>query len=291
MAADNNNGDIWRYTILGENFLTNNHCFPGWIIIFAGYFRYTSSLSKQGEQILDTVMGYLQNKWISKGLASILYPPVCICCGARFVANYHICDHCIEHKFQPANPDYNRTTGDTILPDGILFQHALWRFDKAGTLQDVLHRLKYKHLYKLGVQLGMILARNLKQNPYFTRVEQSKSIQLLPVPLHSFKLKKRGYNQAEAVAKGVSKIITLPILDEDAVIRQKNTRTQTGFSMQRRLRNMEGAFTLGKKQKVKDTHLLIIDDVFTTGATTFELARTLLKGGVESLSIATVAQA
>jgi len=236
-------------------------------------------------------MSYFQESWIGEGLASILYPPVCICCGARYVDKYHICDRCIEHKFQLANPEFERTTADTILPDGILFQHALWRFDKAGSLQDLLHQLKYRHLYILGLQIGMILGRNLKQSPHFKQIKSNGHVQLVPVPLHSFKFKQRGYNQAEAIAKGMSKIINLPVMDEETVIRKKNTRTQTGFSMQRRLRNVDGAFELIKKDKVLDRHQLIIDDVFTTGATTFELARTLLDGGAESVSIATVAQA
>ena len=236
-------------------------------------------------------MSILKISWISEGVESILYPPVCVCCGARHVASYHLCDHCIAHKFQLANPKFEQTTGDTILPDGIKFQHALWRFDKAGALQEIMHQLKYKHLYQLGVQLGMILGRSLKQNPHFKRIQTDKHIQLVPVPLHSFKYRKRGYNQAEAIAKGISKIITLPLLDEDAVIRQKNTRTQTGFSMQHRLRNMQDAFKIGQNDKISESHLLIVDDVFTTGATTYELARTLLKGGAESLSVATIAQA
>lgn len=101
----------------------------------------------------------------------------------------------------------------------------------------------------------------------------------------------RGYNQAFYIAKGVAEVTNLKILPKDAVVRNRNTKTQTGFSLEKRRKNIQGAFTVSDPEVVKETVCVIIDDVFTTGATTFELSRVLKKAGSLDLLIATVAQA
>lgn len=101
----------------------------------------------------------------------------------------------------------------------------------------------------------------------------------------------RGYNQAFHIAKGVAEVTNLHILGKDVVVRNRNTKTQTGFSLEKRRRNIEGAFEVQDAEKVKEVLVVIIDDVFTTGATTFEMSGTLNKAGCKDIMIATVAQA
>lgn len=234
-------------------------------------------------------ISYFSIGWMKESLEAILFPDVCLCCGVRQSEQY-ICDYCMRRRFQQATYNLKKASGDTLLPEGIIFQHALWQFDKSGDLQNLLHQLKYNHLYRIGVRMGVGLGRSLLRYVYYNKLQQHRTV-LLPVPLHKSKFKKRGYNQARAIAEGISKITQTPILSAKTVKRHKKTKTQTGFSMEKRLANMEEAFHVKKTEDVKNKQVIIVDDVFTTGATTFELARELKKAGSAELSISTIAQA
>ena len=227
--------------------------------------------------------------WIREAATAILFPDVCLCCGVRHSKDY-ICDYCMRRRFQNATNNKKRASGDTLLPDGVVFQHALWEFDKSGSLQNLLHQLKYNHLYGIGVRLGSGLGRSLKSYRYFNGLQKDNMV-LLPVPLHGSKYKIRGYNQARAIAEGIHRVTRIPLLDNNTVTRSKKTTTQTGLSMKKRLANMEAAFRVNQERAIEGKLVMIVDDVFTTGATSFELARTLKKAGAAEISIATVAQA
>jgi len=237
----------------------------------------------------DISYSYINIDWMKEAIEAILFPDVCLCCGVRQAEQY-ICDYCMRRRFQQAAGKQQRSSGDTLLPEGVIFQHALWQFDKSGDLQNILHQLKYNHLYRIGVRMGVGLGRSLLRNPYYKKLQQHRTV-LLPVPLHKSKFKMRGYNQARAIAEGISKVTKLPIFASNIVKRHKKTKTQTGFSMEKRLVNMEGAFQVIKTEEIKNKQIMIVDDVFTTGATTFELARDLKEAGSAELSIVTIAQA
>ncbi|MTI88426.1 MAG: ComF family protein [Balneolaceae bacterium] len=196
-------------------------------------------------------------------------------------------------KFEEANLDHQRSSSDTLLPEGVYLQHALWNFDKGGELQDLLHSLKYNRLPGVGVDLGRQLGKSLKANQWFKDLLLNKDAEvvLIPVPLHWRKRRKRGYNQAYYIAKGVAEVMKVSMVGKSDVLRKKNTKTQTGFTLQKRKKNMEEAFSVANAEAVKHKICVIIDDVFTTGATTFELASTIRKEEREEILIATVAQA
>ena len=202
-----------------------------------------------------------------------------------------LCRECLEKRFDPANLLFDPNPLDIILPDGILMIHSLWKFDKGGTLQDVLHKLKYDHMRPLGVTLGSRLGLELKKHPAFTEIIQQEKPVLVPIPLHDKKLRIRGYNQARAIADGISKSIDISLLPMGTIARVKNTRTQTGFTMKERLNNVDKAFEVRNNDALAGRHAVIVDDVITTGSTTFELANTLFDAGVTSCSVVTVAQA
>ena len=229
---------------------------------------------------------------IKDGLQTIAFPDVCVSCGQNSVnEGHHLCETCIDLRFEKANPNHKRSADDLILPEGVLLQHALWRFDKGGDLQDLMHQLKYKHLFNLGVQLGEALGGSLAKHPLFNHAIRERSVSLLAVPLHPSRFRSRGYNQSMAICLGVRKRTELAVISKGAVIRQKNTRTQTGFSARKRARNIAKAFFVVDREALQGKTLLIADDVFTTGATTFELARTVLDAGASGAIIASVAQA
>lgn len=231
-------------------------------------------------------------KSFQEGLSGIVFPNVCLCCGQETVENdRYICSFCLSERFEDANLENKQTSSDVVLPDGVILQHALWQFDKDGDLQKILHALKYDRLTSIGRQLGQALARRAHKHPIaHERLSQNDSL-LVPVPLHYLKLKKRGFNQAFTIACGIKDALDIPICHIRAVKRRKITQSQTGFTLEKRIANMEDAFQVTQPEHLKDKMLIIVDDVFTTGSTSFELARTLKEAGVASIMIWTVAQA
>lgn len=228
-----------------------------------------------------------------EGLSEVVFPKVCICCGMETTAKErHICSFCKEERFERANPQNSLSSSGVILPDGVLLQHALWLFDKGGLLQHLMHYLKYERLTAIGTELGLLLARSLLKHPEFCALlNDGEKPLLVPVPLHYLKFRKRGFNQAFVIAKGIQQVLDVPICSVKSVVRRKNTRSQTGFSIEKRISNIEDAFRVRDAEAFMGRHLLIVDDVFTTGSTTFELARQLRQAGCARIVIATVAQA
>lgn len=227
-----------------------------------------------------------------RGISEVIFPAVCTVCGVKLSIHEHfVCTFCLEDKFEESHRGGKKSTADIILPDGIVLQHAMWNFDKGGHLQDLLHKFKYNRLTGIGIDLGRQLGKSLLENQFYENLNIDTEAVLIPVPLHPKKRRKRGYNQAYYVAKGVSQVTGQSIIEFEAVKRIKNTRTQTGFSLQKRRDNIDGAFLVERPELIDNRCCIIIDDVFTTGATTFELASKLKEAGSSKILIATIAQA
>ena len=141
--------------------------------------------------------------------------------------------------------------------------------------------------------MGVHLAERYLNSPLLIdelRAEEREPL-LIPVPLHRKKQRKRGYNQARVLANGISNRAGWPVVAEQSVVRVKNTITQTGLSSSERQNNLEGAFTLSQPINYDKQIPVLVDDVFTTGATTFELARVLNVTAARKAVILTVASA
>lgn len=232
-------------------------------------------------------------KNIINGFKRVVFPNVCVCCGRENTRrNHQICSFCLEDRFEDANPENKKASSDSLLPEGVMVQHALWQFDKGGDLQNLLHQLKYERLTTVGIDLGRKLGRRVKQHPAIVHLISNQEAVIVPVPLHYLKYRYRGFNQAFKLAQGFNKIWPkVPICGIGDVIRTKNTRSQTGFTLEKRLENLQKAFTVKNPSVIKDRLCIIIDDVFTTGATTFELAETLRNAKSGPIAILTIAQA
>lgn len=239
---------------------------------------------------MKRIITFLQS--VAEGLQQLVFPNICLCCGQEVVRRErHVCTFCLFERFEDANPENEVSAAGVLLPDGVVCQHALWTFDKGGMLQDLMHYLKYERLTAVGSQLGQVLARRVREHPEIgTRLVRDNPI-LVPVPLHYLKFRKRGFNQSFYIARGISRVLELPVCAIDAVVRRKYTLSQTGFTLSRRIKNMEDAFRVRRPEAFAGRGVIIVDDVFTTGATSFELARTLLDGGASYVMIWTLAQA
>lgn len=147
-----------------------------------------------------------------------------------------------------------------------------------------MHGLKYKGYTGLGHLLGRLLAEKLQHHPGYCKADM-----LIPVPLHPRRAARRGYNQSCCIAAGLSAVLHIPVYD-NLLIRRKAAASQTKKNRYTRYADMADAFDLHKKAPpVSGLHLVLVDDVITTGATLEACARKLLAAGAGKISIAALA--
>jgi ComF family protein len=161
------------------------------------------------------------------------------------------------------------------------------------SLLDLIHQLKYKEKIQLAKPLGKLLLGTLVRYWKHNDIDM-----IIPVPLHEKRFKKRGFNQAYLLIKDwctltVNKKRELPstLINTDVLVREKNTKPQTGLSRKERVRNIKNSFRVTDPEKIKGKRVLVVDDVYTTGATTNECARVLLKHKAKRVDILTLARA
>lgn len=154
-------------------------------------------------------------------------------------------------------------------------------FTKESLMQHLMHQFKYKSNKELGLQLGRILGEQLKRSNRFN------ADVLVPLPLFPEKEKRRGYNQATVLCRGIQEAMNIPLLD-NAILRPQQTETQTKKGRIERWKNMEGKFFLADAASLQNKHILLVDDVVTTGATLVACGQELLKAKNITLSLATL---
>lgn len=224
---------------------------------------------------------------MARGVESVIFPITCVACGVSMQDNQRmLCGECISGRFEDPNPTNDNYCGKIILPDGIAFQDALWRYDKQGIIQEIIRMLKYQGMSQVGTELGKIAGNRLLQRHLKKRLPDGAV--LLPVPLHPLRKKKRGYNQARLIAEGMAVQTGLEVVPEAAVIRKRNTVTQTKFSFSRRMENLKGVFSVESQDELKGRFVIIVDDVFTTGSTCFSLGRVIGDSEVSGMGVMTI---
>jgi ComF family protein len=203
----------------------------------------------------------------------LYFPKNCPACGRPlrlFGAN--ICGRCSQnlpetHFFEaPRNPIEKIFYGRLPINAGA----AAWYFHKNSALQALLFQLKYKSNKDVGLFIGKQMGALLAASERFSSIDA-----LVPVPLHPQALSKRGFNQAALICEGIGQVWHKPVLT-GAIARTKHTSTQTKQTRAERWDNMENAFTIKDPTSINGKHLLIIDDVITTGATIEACGKTLL---------------
>jgi len=158
-------------------------------------------------------------------------------------------------------------------------------FTKQGMMQHLLHRLKYSNRPGIGVYLGSLMGEELKKTGWLDTIDA-----IVPVPLHWSKVRQRGYNQAGLFAEGIAKASGMPVWDR-FLVRKQATATQTRKSRAERITNVQEAFRLKRPELLAGKHVLLVDDVLTTGATLEACALELKKAGEVLISVATLALA
>jgi ComF family protein len=225
-------------------------------------------------------------KWLTD-FTHLLFPHICAGCGSDLIeASQHICHQCYselpETHFAPHanNPIEKIFYGRLEVAEAM----ATYYFTKDSVLQKLIHTLKYRNNLEVGLQLGRWMGTVLKNSNRFSSVDL-----LVPLPLFPHKEKKRGYNQAAVLCQGISEIINIPVA-KDFVLRNRFTDTQTKKGRSERWKNVDGSFELNQHRIKHQQHILLVDDVITTGATLEACGTAITTEGIK-LSIAVLALA
>jgi len=240
-----------------------------------------------------------------ESLLNLLYPPRCRCCRNTISDSDEMCfcRECrqkireVSHPLCPAcGSPFLNTRGEDHLCGACLarppsfVQARAWACYPHGDegkdpLRSVMQQFKYGRKVSLGRPLGRLLSKGCKGI-----FQESKLDGIIPVPLHPKRLRWRGFNQAVILAKQVSHLWGLP-MDPFILLRSTETEPQTQLSEEDRRKNVRGAFSLNPKKTVQGQRILLVDDIYTSGATVNECSRTLIRGGAKEVSILTLARA
>ena len=219
-------------------------------------------------------------------LINLFYPKVCSACGNLLMQNEEIV--CLSCRYLLPKTLYEKNADNPLAQMfyGQIDFHAVtaeYFFSKTGKVQHLLHQLKYEGNKDAGLFLGQQLGESIKNTELFQGIDC-----LVPIPLHPKKEHLRGYNQSYIIAQGVEEKTKITII-KDCLYRKTFTSTQTKKSREERWNNVKDIFDIRNHERLQGKHVLIIDDVLTTGATLMAAANTLSKIPNIKISVATAA--
>ena len=205
-------------------------------------------------------------RWLND-LLSLIFPPRCEVC--RKGSPEVLCTECFRQiKFMHPH----------------LGIHSVSVYE--GVLRSAIHRFKFKKRKRLAEPLGILLVKYLSSSPL---LEMKEMDVIIPVPLHPKRLKERGFNQAELLAKTISKYYEIPVAA--ALERTKNTQAQFDLPRTERFKNISGAFKVSDVKSVYNKNILLLDDIYTTGSTIAECSKALKTAGARRVEVLTLSRA
>jgi len=219
-------------------------------------------------------------------ILNLFYPRVCAACGETLLKDEETV--CLKCRYTLPFTGYENHADNPLAQVfyGRVRFHAVtacFFFAKSGKVQHLIHELKYKNNPEAGVFLGQELGKTIKDAPLFQGIDY-----LIPVPLHPRREKQRGYNQSLLIAQGINEVTGIPIGDK-YLIRAVYTTTQTKKSADERHKNVKDIFEVRFPEELEGKHVLLIDDVLTTGATLESCAHQLENIPGITISAATAA--
>ena len=216
----------------------------------------------------------------------LLYPQICFGCGTDQVEkNKPLCNPCIHDL---PFTDFFSITENPVekifwgrVP--VLHAGALLFFTKDSLVQTLMTQLKYHHNKKVGILFGHLMGQAIVSEQKFEQIDL-----MIPIPILPSKINSRGYNQSQVIAMGMQQVWNRPIM-QDVLIKKNWSNSQTKKDRKARLQQVPDLFFLQNPACIKGKHLLLVDDVLTTGATLEAAIETLMAGSPASVSIAVAA--
>ena len=208
-----------------------------------------------------------------QGFVHLLLPRNCACCGSDILAAGNgICARCLTELPRTGFLNCPGNAVEKIFWGRLEVTHAAAAsyFTKQSIVQQVLHDIKYRSGEKAGLQLGRWMGHLLKECDWFNEIDC-----LLPMPLHKKRRQERGYNQCDLLCEGISSVTAIRQIP-DLLIRREATSSQTKQHRSERWNNMQGVFEVTGWDLLQNRHVLLVDDVVTTGATLEAMGRELL---------------
>jgi competence protein ComFC len=236
------------------------------------------------------------NPTLLNTLLELFYPSNCVGCGQPQDSGTLLCGICkaTAPRIRPpfcrrcSRPFEGVIDGEFSCPNcedrALAFDCVVSIYQAKGVLRDLIHRFKYGGHF----HLRRVLTEFLLEAMQDSRLQAAPLDCLVPVPLHPTRLRERGFNQADALAEALSKRARIQVLR--CIERRLYTNTQTRFDRLERIQNLRNAFALRKNGNVRGKHLILLDDVLTTGSTLHECALVLRAAGAESVRAVTVAR-
>jgi len=229
-------------------------------------------------------MSYFYDLW--DDFISLLFPRLCYGCGNYLMRNERlICTECYiliprtNYHLKTDNPVSQLFWGRCMIEQAAAFSF----YTRDSRIRRLIHQLKYKGIREVGPELGRIYARTLKSSGFLDDIDL-----IIPVPLHPSKKRQRGYNQSDLISLGISEVSGIP-MESDLLVRKTVSKTQTRKTRYDRWINVEDIFRVTDQDRIKDMHILLVDDVITTGSTLEACASELLK--VENVKVSVAALA
>ncbi len=216
-------------------------------------------------------------------LLDLISPRLCVVCGCRLSVTEEIL--CAKCNFHLPRTDFHRDACDNEMARLFWGQipieraTALFFYEAHAETANIIYELKYKNHPEIGETIGRLLAREIQPSGFFDGIDV-----IVPIPLAKRRQRQRGYNQSQEIARGVGEVTGLPI-DDRVVRRTAFEGSQTSKGRWERNENVEHVFELADTETVHGKHLLLIDDVVTTGATVLACAQELAKAGDVKISV------
>ena len=218
-----------------------------------------------------------------KEILDFFMPRICAACGQRLAVGEHVlCGMCnfdlprTNHYLKPYDNELAQLFWIQIPVERAA---SLFYYKPQTQTSHIIYKLKYFDHPEVGVEMGRFAAEEFMQNDFFEGVDC-----IVPVPLTKSRKRERGYNQSEMIARGVSKVTGIPVVT-DAVRRTTFKESQTKKDRWERMDNVGSVFEVASSKNVAGKHVLVIDDVITTGATIVGCAETLVKAGAKKISV------
>lgn len=231
------------------------------------------------------LLGKVKSRW--NLLSYALHPQRCVSCDeGLYEGENFLCLSC-RHHLSLVDAVYNSKSHDLLFFGRISLNgsFSLLNFNKKGVAQDLIHQLKYRGRQDIGRFLAEWFSPLLIENKVFNNIQA-----IVPVPLHPRKLKKRGYNQLTTFCEKLSEVYGVPFVN-NVLIRTVDHSTQTHLDRIRRWKNVNDIFDVQQSYLLRDKHVLLVDDVITTGATIEACVGALKKIEGVKISLLTIAKA